>query len=653
MVLAAAAMLFAVGLAYGPARAGEFVWDDHALVERDGAFRHVPLGQLFVEPFWPESALSDARAAYYRPLVLLSLRLDMALGGTPVELHFTNVLLHLVACALLATVAARLGASGAAGVLAALAWGLAPRLTESVAWVSGRTDVLAGALSLGALALSPDAVAGRAPDSGRAWARTALSGVCLFGALASKEVAVAAALALAAAALWPRAGDDAAARGARRRRLALGVVLPLAVYAALRAIALAGMRPHHRELGVAGRAFTVLEALARYVEMTVDALRPTPSIGMLGEVDTARAAAGGVVLAAASALAWRARSRAPFGVVVAGVLGAGALGLVLHVVPFSMSGAVSADRLLYLPLAALVIALAVAATGLSARASRLAAGVALALAAVFLPVTHARAATYQDEVRFWVEAAERAHPHNTMARSALAGVVRDAGQTELACRLFDAVRAIQERSGREGTVTYRRARENAAACWARLGRYDEARAVYEALVRENPEVGRVYMGLAFVKLHQLDFDGAEQDFRRAVALDLQLAAFVRPALTQLAAAKADAPAHAGGAAAGADPVRRASFFVRVGRLADAEEAFVAIADDPAASARARHEALYFLVRHGSVPHARRAAEACSAVEGCDLMDGWERLSARERRWNRVAALRARIEALASPCTGSA
>src|SRR5439155_12047431 len=121
-----------------------------------------------------------------RPLVVASFRFDAALGGAADQFHSTNLLVHLVACALLAFVAARAGASGGAAVLAALVWGLAPRLTESVAWISGRTDVFAGALVLAAIALSPDSSAMPRGPSARAWARTIASATCLFGALLSK-----------------------------------------------------------------------------------------------------------------------------------------------------------------------------------------------------------------------------------------------------------------------------------------------------------------------------------------------------------------------------------------------------------------------------------------------------------------------------------
>jgi hypothetical protein len=155
VLLAAVASVLAVVLVYSPWTTRTLVRDDHVLVAEDAAFRTASPLALFTRPFWPEGALGDTNVRYYRPLVLLSLRMDASLGGTAVELHVTNVLLHAFACLMLAVAATRLGASGAAAVVAALVWGVAPRLTESVAWISGRTDVLAAVFVFAALALSP------------------------------------------------------------------------------------------------------------------------------------------------------------------------------------------------------------------------------------------------------------------------------------------------------------------------------------------------------------------------------------------------------------------------------------------------------------------------------------------------------------------
>jgi tetratricopeptide (TPR) repeat protein len=653
VVLAAVGMLVAVALAYAPVRQAGLVWDDHALLERAAAWRTAPLSTLFVEPFWPASSLSDTPASYFRPLVLASYRFDRALGGTGVEYHFTNLALHLVCCALLATVAARLGARGGAAVLAALLWGLFPRLTEAVGWISGRGDVLAGVFSLAALALFPDARSHSRPEGARLWAQTLGAGACLFAALSSKEVALATATALAASALLPRADDDARAVRLRRMRLAAGVVLPVAVYLVLRTIALAGVAGAASGASLGARASLVLESVGRYAEMIVSPLRPQTSIGFTGDLDRARAMLGGVVIAAGIALAvvaWR--RRVSRGVVVPAVLGVVALGLVSHVVPFHMSGAVTADRLLYVPLAGAALAAAVGARSLPHRATRITAAVVFAGAWIFARTTHARAADYADEVRFWVVAAERAHPHNTMAKNALAGVVRESHRPELACRLYRASRDVQESSGQRGSRIYDRTRENLAGCWAFVGRYEDAERLYEHIAEERAGSGRVQMGLGYVRLHRRDFDGAERAFARAAALDPGLSPLIGRRLDDVAEARAGEVRFASEEARTTQRSAYASHLTRLGRRRDAEALWLEIALDPEAPPQERRSALDVVVEFGDPRLVRRAVDACSHLPFVDFMDVWEALPPRERRVEQVERLLPRIEALATDRSAS-
>src|SRR5262249_9564539 len=157
-------------------------------------------------------------------------------------------------------------------------------------------------------------------------------------------------------------------RSARVRALG-GAVVPVAVYGALRFHALGLGRAPQRALGGGARVATAFEALGRYVGMTLDAFRPRSSIGMLGEVDGGSVVLGGVVSVVGLVVVLRrvrAHRQRPIdpGVALGSVLAAGAIAPVLHVVPFSINGAVTADRLLYLPLAGVAIALAVVARSL-------------------------------------------------------------------------------------------------------------------------------------------------------------------------------------------------------------------------------------------------------------------------------------------------
>ena len=644
VLLAGVASVLAVMLVYSPWAARTLVRDDHVLVAEGAPFRTASPLALFTKPFWPDGALGDTHVRYYRPVALLSLRLDASLGGTAVELHFTNVLLHALACLLLAVAATRLGASGPAAVVAALVWGLAPRLTESVAWISGRTDVLATVFVLAALALSPDAPARRPPDVLRGRGLAVASGLCLFAALASKEVAVAGAAALAVLA-WRRWRDDdrTTPRLERVVRPALGIVLPSVAYAVLRFVALAGTSAHTRDLGPRLRALTVLEAIGRYVEMTVDALRPRTVIGLLGHVDAVRALLGAVALLATAVLVvHRARRgrRSSDGVAAAVALGVVALGLVVHVVPISTAGTTASDRLLYLPLAALALAAAVGAQALRP-ARRSALGIAaLVLAIPFALATRARARDYEDEVRFWLVAAETGHPANMMPLNALADLLATRDRADLGCAAFEQARAVEERTGQAKTPVHRRTREGLAGCLARIGRYEEAAVVTDQLVADHPEIGRGYLARGFAHAHILDFDGAQASFERARVLDPPLARYVDGALSEIAQARIDSARYADPAARARDEVGYAAFLQSVGRMPEASDAWLVVARDESASHAARVRAANFLAVAGSIDKARAAAASFPLDEAASKM-----LAARERRLAALGVLSPRITRL--------
>jgi tetratricopeptide (TPR) repeat protein len=643
VVLAGAAMILAVVLTYSPWAARTLVRDDHVLVAERASFRTVSPLALFTEPFWPEGTLGDARVRYYRPIVLLTLRADVALGGSSTELHFTNVLLHGLACLALALAATRFGARGPASLVSALVWGLAPRLTESVAWVSGRTDVLAGLFVFTALALSPEAPTRAALSLRRGRALALASGVCLFLALASKEVAVAGAVALGVLAWRARTRDDGTARRERLLRAGLGVALPCVVYAALRFVALAGATSLTRDLGTGPRLLTALEAIGRYVEMTFDALRPRTVIGLIGDLDPARVALGAVTLLLAGALvARRLRAGRPISdaVVTAATLGVVALGLVVHIVPLSTAGAVASDRLLYLPLAAVALAAAVGASGLVPRYRKVAGALALALALPFAIATKARAHDYDDEARFWVVAVETAHPSNMAPWNALANVLMVGGRADLACAMFEHARATEEATAQRLLPVHRRTREGLASCLAQLGHYDDSAKVAEDLVADHPTFARGYLARGYAQLRLFAFDEAQASFKRVAELDPQLATYVREPLTATSRARDDAPRYAAPEARAADAFGYATHLQRVGRLPEAEAAHFAIVTDLTANPAARLLSARFLAEYGDLDRARTAAATFRFDPVASAMR-----AARKRRNDSVVAVLPRIMTL--------
>lgn len=626
LLLFAAAVLALcfVYLAYRPALHAAFIWDDHAFVQSGASYQTADLRAIWTRSFWPESPFADTRVPYYRPLVLLSYRFDLSLGGTPVEFHFTNVALHLVTCVFLGIVAVRLGASIASAILAAVVWGVAPRLTEDVAWIAGRTDVLAAFFGFAALAMWPEISTVSAETKGTR-ARSLGAGVLLFLACASKEIGLAFAGAMIAAVLL---------RQTNRKRAAIALGVPLALYFALRTLAFSQLDiPPSRELGFGRRVLTVFEAIERYAEMTIDPVHPRTSIGMLGEPDGTRAAIGVVLLLACLALMVFVVRRGSFRGRFTLVLGLLAVAPIIQVLPLPLTSAVVADRLLYVPLAALALAL----TSLRHRAFAVS---ALGLALVFAATTNARARDYTEETEFWTIAAENAHPHNTAARTGLARWLVSAGEPQIACPLYERSLAILDAQGLQSRPPHQRARENLASCWVRIGRYEDAVRMNRELARDFPAKARVFLELGFAELHVRNFDGAATAFATASRLEGgALAAFVI-SNAELATIRADV--------ARFDQLTRfqqATNLLDLGRATDASEAYFAIAMDAGERASSRQAATGFLMEHGPFEQATKAlAVVPPPIYGWATKDELEFAHRRAVR-RALEPLRGRIDAL--------
>lgn len=662
--ISGALVLVVVGGTYLPKERVDYVWDDHALVEHHMATDDpsTSLGSAFLKPFWRTDAAAEKPTPYYRPLVVLSYRFDRALDdGIAAQNRSTNLLLHLLSCVFLALLAIRLGATPPAGILASLIWGLSPRLAESVAWISGRTDVLACTLGLAAMLVMPLPLSATAPDTTHprwpmtlAAVRAILAGGLLFLALMSKEVAVAFALAMTVACLWGPLPSSASI--VRRGGLfAVSVIAPTAVYFALRTTALGGVRlDAGRSLPLGLRVVTAFETIGRYAEMIVDPFHPSASIGYVGEPDILRVSLGvAVALALLFALyVWREPIRQPGTMMIVTLL-AVSIGVVAQILPLNLSGSVAADRLLYIPLAAITLLFAVLARRIESHPSRvrlIVAGAAFVLAAGESLRTEARSADFLNDARLWVSTAESSHPHNTMPMSALAAVLREDGEVDRACQLLSTSHRILNSSPYASAATRSRTVENLASCLSLVGRYDEALELIEGRAREQPDSPRVIVALGFMRLHVLDVDGAEDAFRRAYELDanqpggrlhqrtiltaLERLPFIR---ADLAAFRDDARSLRG------DIVRYARFLARVGRLPEAQDAFMRIATDASAPAKIRAEAVEFLAMYGAFDLLVRAQRACESVPLDGVIEA--RLAKRWSTHKRLAPFLPRIDAL--------
>ncbi|HIE04868.1 MAG TPA: tetratricopeptide repeat protein [Candidatus Latescibacteria bacterium] len=131
---------------------GEFVWDDIPLIAQNEALRSLKnVPKALTSDF---SGLADPskRSGYYRPVTLLTYFLDHHLWrGRPFGFHLSNALLHAICSLFVYLLSLDLLNSKRAALAAGLLFASHPVHTEAVAWISGRTDILATLFLLASL----------------------------------------------------------------------------------------------------------------------------------------------------------------------------------------------------------------------------------------------------------------------------------------------------------------------------------------------------------------------------------------------------------------------------------------------------------------------------------------------------------------------
>lgn len=397
----------AAALAYAPALAGGLVFDDLVLYAGNGYFTDpASFGALVGPSYWASGELT------WRPVATFAHLCDTVPIGapSPALAHGVNVALHALAAALVAALAHALVGGFAAPLAAGLAMAWHPGPSEAVIVVTYREDLLAACGMLGAALLALSVWRGR-----RSGWSAAGSLACGALALGAKETALCLAPLLAALA-W-----HAARAGCGRRVAALvgGHALLAVAYAALRF----GPLRHPEEAdaafplppGLVPRLATGLRVLGEDLRLlgmpwSLSADPWPPTVASLWDVRLAwPLVLVGSVVAAIVALR---RLR----LVAGGLLAM--LWLLAPTLPWSGIANLRADRFVYLPLAAVAIALAggwraVAVRWPDRRRWLAAGGAALALAALLR--LESRIPDFADDVRLWA-ATLAADPTSVRAR---------------------------------------------------------------------------------------------------------------------------------------------------------------------------------------------------------------------------------------------
>ena len=486
--LALAAVALAAAAVYAPALAGGFVWDDTALILENRYLRSwSELGANLTSDFFRKSR-DDRLIGYWRPVVTLSYMVDRTLFDDRAwGFHLVNVLLHAAASCLLLLLVRRLEPEGALAFTAALLFALHPVHTESVAWISGRTDLWCGLFVT--LSLWLDVASARR----RSRALRTASLVAFGLALLSKEMAAVLPGLVALRALLgiaePRPAPD------RALRLAGLYGLVLVAYAAVR-FGVLGIATEAPAAAAAGRGTLFLTWWGGFLEylrvlvwpasLSVD--HPVP---VLRSPLSPRVLLGVAVAAGLAATAWKARRRQR-------VLAYGLGAMLLSFVPLtnalvpinapSTSPFPWSERFLYVPSIGFCIAAAwlllralpavaagAAALDPRARAPRWALALVGVLACAAAARTVARTADWRDDV--------------TLFRTA----VRHAPGSSL------------------GHL-------NLGVALANRGRLEEAEAEYRTALRTTTEPYKVHFNLGNLHRVRGELDRAEQEYRRSIAL---------------------------------------------------------------------------------------------------------------------------------------
>ncbi len=410
LLTAAIALALALAVYLPAALRADFLrtWDDNFYFGPDNATFAAGPGTL-LDP-------SQTIANVYLPTAHLSLWLDWWLGGgAPLLPHLVAVLWHAAAVLLLVRLAMACGVRALPAHLAGALFALHPALAESVAWVSGRKDLVAAVFGLAALRLAV------------AWGERPRALVLLGAAVAQALAMYGKATAVVVPVL---AGLIAVVVGTDRRRW----IAPLVLVAVTAPIAL-----HHQAIaaaegtmaaGAAGeRLAQVPGAFLHYLGTT---LWPVALNALHPEVQTLelfRERLGpGLAAVAAFAIAVGLAARSRRWRLVAVLLLAYAAALLPFNTAFPASSIAAADRYLYLavPFAALAAVQALFAV-LPPRA-------ATAVAAAFmLPLAWlggGRAREFRDDETLW-RSSLAVDPDNAVAHLNLVFALLQRGPAEL------------------------------------------------------------------------------------------------------------------------------------------------------------------------------------------------------------------------------
>jgi len=128
-----------------------FVYDDNDLILRNPQVKKASVQEIFSTPFWGER-----KFGLWRPITILSFRLNYLMKGFSASLfHLTNIILHSLTVLILYFFLLRVTGKYELSFVSSLIYAVHPVHTEAVAWIVGRSEILATLFSLLCFLLLP------------------------------------------------------------------------------------------------------------------------------------------------------------------------------------------------------------------------------------------------------------------------------------------------------------------------------------------------------------------------------------------------------------------------------------------------------------------------------------------------------------------
>jgi tetratricopeptide (TPR) repeat protein len=498
------ALLLAGSVVYSNSLSAPFILDDEeSIVRNPQVTRWWPPTDAMRAP--PQSSFAG------RPLASLSLALSYAFGGlSPAAFRVWNIgFLIASACVLAALINHTMRRrqdrdADIFAIVAALVWLLHPLNTEVVNYVTQRTESLMGLCYLLTLYFASRAI----DDTPSAPRWTIASVIACAAGMAVKESMVTAPIMVL---IYDAVFGSGSVLKALRRRTALYAGLA-STWMLLAYLNIEGPRSGSAGFATATSPVTYLlnqaTMIATYLKLS---FWPDPLIvdyGRTPALDLAAALPSLILIVAfiaAVAMAWR---RHP----VAAFLGTWffvTLAPTSSIVPIATE--VGAERRMYLPLMAIVIAILLVVRH-SARRPRVVIALAALLAVVLGTITFARNRSYHDPIRMWQDVV-RSRPHGR-AHYNLAMVLRAAGRHDQANVHFRMAAAADEPHGH-----YALGFEAAEA-----GRYGEAARELRAFLQlrpADPVAPQAWLLLGEALGRMQNPAAAEQAFRAALEMSPQ------------------------------------------------------------------------------------------------------------------------------------